>query len=491
MYSFTFTPLNITFLSVILVILCFALIFYKKLIKNRMLIKILSQDLTEAKTELQQKNNVITKLTNDNQNLILELTSQKRDNYNLSNQLNEYATNLASNRTSIDNLSSERTTLKNEIASLKERLKALNEQREIDAQQQEHIYKDLEQKLTIIGEKMLKERGEALQKTGQEQFSLAVKPLKEELSVFREFLNSVQKISSEQAGSLKTELLKLQQAQQSLTKQADELSLALRTNGKSQGMWGEHQLELVLENSGLRKGFEYDREVAGKHEVGENGRPDVVIRLPDGHSIIIDSKCSLTDYTVFINEEKDDIRNAALKKHIGSLKAHINELAKAKYNEYLSLNSPSFVFMFIPVDNALSIALKEDNNLYEYAAKNNVYLVSPSNLLPALRVVSNLWVLSTQNDKMRKLAAEAQNIYKKCDLVVEAFEDMEKRYKSLGDCIDNAGSRFYRGKGNLRSLIESFSLNSPKALNEENGTLIDKETTKKALITSAPLSSQN
>ena len=97
-----------------------------------MLIKILSQDLTEAKTELQQKNNVITKLTNDNQNLILELTSQKRDNYNLSNQLNEYATNLASNRTSIDNLSTERTTLKNEIASLKERLKALNEQREID-----------------------------------------------------------------------------------------------------------------------------------------------------------------------------------------------------------------------------------------------------------------------------------------------------------------------------------------------------------------------
>lgn len=446
MYSLNIDPLTIILLLAITLLLASFLVLYKKNLHYKLSVEILSKDLAAKTGEITNKENQLSKLTDDNKSLILELTSQKRDNYNLSNQLNEYATNLASNRATIDNLLTERTTLKNEIASLQERLKALNEQREIDAQHQEHIYKELEQKLTIIGEKMLKERGEALQKTGQEQFSLAVKPLKEELSVFRDFLNSVQKISSEQAGSLKTELLKLQQAQQSLTKQADELSLALRTNGKSQGMWGEHQLELVLENSGLRKGFEYDREVAGKHELGENGRPDVVIRLPEGHSIIIDSKCSLTDYTIFINAEKDDARNAALKKHIGSLKAHINELAKAKYNEYLSLNSPSFVFMFIPVDNALSLALKEDNNLYEYAVKNNVYLVSPSNLLPALRVVSNLWVLSTQNDKMRKLAAEAQNIYKKCDLVVEAFEDMEKRYKSLGDCIDNAGNRFYRGK---------------------------------------------
>ena len=490
MYNLNLDPLTVILLLITILLIGSLFVLYKRNIHYKLSFEVLSKDLAVKTEENTNKENRLAKLTDDNKSLILELTSQKRDNYNLSNQLNEYATNLAANRTTIDNLLMERTNLKNEIASLQERLKALNEQREIDAQHQENIYKDLEQKLTIIGEKMLKERGEALQKTGQEQFSLAVKPLKEELSVFRDFLNSVQKISSEQAGSLKTELLKLQQAQQSLTKQADELSLALRTNGKSQGMWGEHQLELVLENSGLRKGFEYDREVAGKHELGENGRPDVVIRLPEGHSIIIDSKCSLTDYTIYINAEKDDARNAALKKHIGSLKAHINELAKAKYNEYLSLNSPSFVFMFVPVDNALSVALKEDNNLYEYAAKNNVYLVSPSNLLPALRVVSNLWVLATQNDKMRKLAAEAQSIYKKCDLVVEAFEDMEKRYKSLGDCIDNAGNRFYRGKGNLRNMIGHFSLNSPKALSEEDGTIIDRGETKKALIPSASLSSK-
>ena len=482
MYSFTFTPLNIVFLLIIFFLLCLSFIFYKKLIKNKMLVSIITQDLDKTKENLLQKENDVAKLTNDNQNLILELTSQKRDNYNLTNQLNEYATNLASSKASIDNLSLERTNLKNEIASLNERIRNVNEQRKIENDKQEHIYKDLEQKLTIIGEKLLKERSAELQKSGQEQFSLAVKPLKEELSVFREFLNSVQKISSEQAGSLKNELLKLQQAQQSLTKQADELSFALRSNGKSQGIWGEHQLELVLENSGLRKGYEYDREVAGNRSLGENGRPDVVIRLPKGHSIIIDSKCSLTDYTVFINAAKEEERNEALKKHLSSLKSHINELAKAKYNEYLSLNSPSFVFMFVPIDNALSLALKEDSNLYDYAVKNNVYLVSPSNLLPALRVVSNLWVLSTQNDRLRKLASDAQNIYKKCDLVIEAFEDMEKRYKSLGDSIDNAGNRFYRGKGNLRNLLQGFSFNSPKALNEADGAIIEKEPIKKALI---------
>ena len=181
MYSFTFTPLNIVFLLIIFFLLCLSFIFYKKLIKNKMLVSIITQDLDKTKESLLQKENDVAKLTNDNQNLILELTSQKRDNYNLTNQLNEYATNLASSKASIDNLSLERTNLKNEIASLNERIKNVNEQRKIENDKQEHIYKDLEQKLTIIGEKLLKERSAELQKSGQEQFSLAVKPLKEEL----------------------------------------------------------------------------------------------------------------------------------------------------------------------------------------------------------------------------------------------------------------------------------------------------------------------
>ena len=473
MYYIEFTPLNISFIAVITFLLILSFVLYKKFLKNRIAVKNLIKDNDEQKFELNKRADEINKLNQNNQSLSIELTTQKRDNYNLVNQLNEYATNLAASKMSLENLNNERTSLKNEIATLNEKINSLNEMRKNDSERFDHSYKDLEQKLTILGEKMLKERGDALQKTSQEQFSRAINPLKEELSVFREFLSNTQKINSEQSGSLKNELLKLQEAQQNLSKQATELTTALRTNGKAQGMWGEHQLELVLENAGLRKGFEYEREVVGNKSLGENGRPDVVIKLPEGHSIIVDAKCSLTDYTYFINEAKEEDKKEYLKKHINSLKSHVNELTKAKYNEYISLNSPSFVFMFVPVDNALSVALENDKTLYEQAAKSNVYLVSPSNLLPALRVVANLWVLSTQNERIRKLASDAQNIYKKSELVISAFEDIEKRYKSLGDCIDNVGNRFYRGKGNLRNMLENFSQNSPKALNELDGELIE------------------
>ena len=197
-----------------------------------------------------------------------------------------------------------------------------------------------------------------------------------------------------------------------LSKQALDLSNALSSGGKSQGMWGELQLERVLEASGPTNGIEYEREVAGSRALGETGRPDAVIRLPQNHCLIIDAKCSLTAYTQYINAEDKKIKEEALKNQY-SLKNHIQGLAKRDYCNFKSLNSPSFVFMFVPIDGALSLAINSDSTLYDEASKKNIYLVSPSSLIPALRVSANLWVLSNQNEKIRALAIEAQQIYTK------------------------------------------------------------------------------
>ena len=239
-------------------------------------------------------------------------------------------------------------------------------------------------------------------------------------------------------------------------------------------MWGELQLERVLESSGLTKGIEYEREVAGARSLGEEGRPDAVVRLPDNHCLIIDAKCSLTAYTQYMNAKDEAERESAKKAHITSVKNHIQALSRKNYANYKSLNSPSFVFMFIPIDGALSLALNSNEEIYDNAASNNIYLVSPSSLIPALRVTSNLWVLSKQNERVRILSTEAQQIYNKFNYVLEALDDVLRKNQSLKLSLDTLNNRIRLGKGNLEGQLKSFSTRAPVLIEQEEKEALEK-----------------
>ena len=269
------------------------------------------------------------------------------------------------------------------------------------------------------------------------------------------------------------EIKTLEESHTTLSKQAEDLTKALRSGGKSQGMWGELQLERVLDASGLTKGIEYEREVAGNRALGEMGRPDAIIKLPQNHCLIIDAKCSLTAYTNYINATDDAEKQNFLKEHVASIKAHINELIKKDYSSYLSLKSPSFVFMFVPIDAALTEALAFDATLYDTASNNRIYLVSPSSMLPALRVVSNLWILAEQSDRMRELARIAKQINDKFDVITNSFEKMYSYETKLREEIDGLHGRVLSGKGNLKSLLERFDKNATKEFKELDGMVID------------------
>lgn len=368
-----------------------------------------------------------------------------------------------------DKLAAENSALSAKLSELNTALRLKDELMQKQQELQVSTARELEERLNNLGERMLMQRAADLDKIGREQLRQTVGPLTEELKHFRDLIALSQKIGSEQAGALKTELLKLQQAQQSLTKQADALTRALTSGAKTQGLWGEHQLELCLDSAGLVLGRDYAREQVSRDSADGRGRPDVILFLPQKHCLIIDAKCSLTAYTRLQGAPDEQSRAAALKEHVLSVKAHIAELSAKRYDQYQGFNSPSFVFMFVPIDQALTAALQAAPELYQEAMLKSVYLVSPATLLPALKVTSNLWILATQNEKVRRIALEAQKIYRKLEGINEAFADVKRRHSMLQDSLSTLDARLCTGRGNLNVMLRNFAYKAPQELDGLDG----------------------
>lgn len=467
---FSFNPLILALAAAALICLLWAI----KLLVSRTRLKTLhdemegkiaqsEQTITALRAQLDQGVRELNQSRAETQQQLTDFIKVKSELTAAQLRISELLNTEQSLKVSNEQLINGRTELLQQNAEQQARLDA---QQKLMQQLQERealARAELEQRLTALGERMLKERGEALNKTGSEQLKNTVGPLTQELKAFRDALTLSQKLSSEQAGSMKTELQKLQQAQLNLSKQADDLTRALTAGGKSQGMWGEHQLELCLNNAGLVEERDYVREYSMDTD-DQRARPDAVLFLPNKHCLIIDAKCSLTAYTKAVAAETDKERGDFLKQHLNSVRAHIDELSKKQYESFASLNSPSFVFMFVPIDQALTCALQSDEDLYNYAAQKNVYLVSPSTLLPALRVTSNLWLLASQNEKVREIALQAQRIYKKLELVNEAFEDVLKSENTLQKSLNTMQTRLNAGRGNLTNMLSTFAYKAPRAL---------------------------
>ncbi len=401
-----------------------------------------------------------TQLTRQNEELHLKITQTLEQNLNLAEKKEEYSKYIA--------------TLESRLES-ESRIKDQNEENLIKSQ------KMLEERLNTLCERFVNKGAEGLNEQSQKTMTAVITPLREELDKFRNMIYEGRKEQQQRDGAFANELKNLKESSLSLTKEAQELANSLRHGVKSQGMWGEQQLERVLESSGLVKGREYQREVAVhpdthldmKHD--KTVRPDAVINLPDNHCIIIDAKCSLSAYTNFINAITPKDKEQALKEHIQSIKNHIRELKDKGYSEYYreSLNSPSFVFMFVPFDGALSEALYNDATLYETASKQDIYLVSPSSLLPALRVVTNLWMLSEQTKRVNELINSAQSIFEKFKTVEDRLETIIRSHDQEQQLLIDLRTSMITGKGNLKDKIIKFSRNGQRHIRENDGNTID------------------
>jgi DNA recombination protein RmuC len=318
---------------------------------------------------------------------------------------------------------------------------------------------------------------EAKQKTfkeqSQSQLDSVLKPLGEKIKDFEKRVEDHYNNESKERFSLVKEVKSLQELNARISKDAINLTNALKGESKTQGTWGEIILERVLEKSGLVKGREYEIQVNLKTETGRRFQPDVVVHLPEEKDVVIDAKVSLTAYERYCSTDDGIERELSLKQHIQSVRQHIKTLGEKDYQNLEGVRTLDFVLLFIPVEAAFSLAVQHDGDLFASAFEKNIVLVAPSTLLATLRTIQNIWRYEQQNKNAQEIAEKAGALYDKFINFVIDLEDIGGRLNSVQGAYDKAHKKLTSGTGNLirraegvRQLGAKVSKSLPKHLAE-------------------------
>jgi DNA recombination protein RmuC len=341
------------------------------------------------------------------------------------------------------------TKLENEKKNLQEKLALLEAAKQTLANQFEALAGDILEKKT-----------KSFSEGSQKELGTLLAPLKEQINEFRKKVEEAQSDSKTGVTKLETLIGTLGGLNQQLTEEAHNLTTALRGSSKAQGDWGEFILRDLLEKAGLREGEQYSFQerfaIDASEEDGKrkSAITDVIVNLPGGRHLVIDSKVSLNAYTDSVNAETDEARKAAVKRHMDSVRGHVDELAARRYHKLGTLETPDFVAMFIPVEPAFLVALHEDEGLWRYAYEREVLLVGPTTLLFVIRIVDNLWQQELQARGVRDVMSRGAELY---DKFVGFVNDLEKVGKGLHDAdasYSNAMKKLSEGRGNLIRQVE-------------------------------------
>lgn len=313
----------------------------------------------------------------------------------------------------------------------------------------------LKQEFELLANDILQRKGAEFNRQSQQSLQQLLQPLQADMKGFRDKVEAIHTEELKQRSELKTELVNLQKLNFAITDQAARLTNALQGQKKTQGNWGELMLENVLENSGLRAGVDYQREVSFQTEDGRR-RPDVIVYLPQQKHLVIDAKTSLAAYTRLMNAELDTERELALVEHCQAVRDRINELADRNYYQLAGLNSPEVVFMFVPIESAYVEALKHDPQLYQKALERNVLVATPTTLLTSLNIVRQLWRFEDQNKHSAELANRAEKFYAKLTAFLDSMQGVGKQLEKARESYDKAFAQLYSGKGNLIKQASEF-----------------------------------
>ncbi|MFB9055542.1 DNA recombination protein RmuC [Mariniflexile ostreae] len=340
-----------------------------------------------------------------------------------------------------------------------ENLQHLSRKRDAEIEErQELLRKDFE----LLATKILDEKSEKFTLQNKENIKNILIPLQDKIKTFEDKVDITQKESISMHSALKEQLLGLKDLNQQITKETTNLTRALKGDSKMQGNWGELVLERVLEKSGLEKDREYFVQQGFTRSDGSRVLPDVVLSLPDGKKMIIDSKVSLTDYERFINAEDED-RPRFLKAHVNSIKRHVDQLSEKNYHDLYDMESPDFVLMFIPIEPAFAVVVNEDNSIYNKAFEKNIVIVTPSTLLATLRTVDSMWNNEKQQQNAIEIARQAGALYDKFEGLVSDLTGVGKKIDAAKSDYSAAMNKLVDGKGNLVSSVEKIKKLGAKA----------------------------
>lgn len=367
-------------------------------------------------------------------------------------------------------LERERSTLENnlnlerqKVIDLNSRLSALqsdynNLQQKLTEQKAE--VEELQQKFTKefenLANKIFKEKTDEFSKQSKTNLSEILNPLKEKINEFQNKVEETNKESIDRFASLRQQLTSLKDMNQQITQEAKNLTEALKGQSKTQGNWGEFILESILEKSGLVKGREYVVQESLTSESGKRFQPDVIIKLPENKSIVVDSKVSLIGYEKYISEEDEHQKQLGLREHINSIRSHIKNLSGKNYQNLYQLESLDFVLMFMPIEPAFALAVQNDQTIFNDAFELNIVIVSPSTLLATLRTISSIWRQENQNKNALEIARQSGDMLDKFTAFVEDLLTVGKGLISVKDNYDKAMNKLTDGRGNLISRAEKI-----------------------------------
>jgi DNA recombination protein RmuC len=374
------------------------------------------------------------------------------------------------NDETISYLKDEKQKLADELNDLRERFAEerskliqteamLNLQLEKFKEQQQSLA-GLQEQFTLafadVANKILEEKTAKFTLQNQNNLETILSPFKANIKAFEDKVDKVYKDEAAERNHLKGVIFQLMDQSKQIQLDANNLTKALKGDNKKQGNWGEVILERVLESSGLVKDREYRLQVGLRSDEGAKLQPDVIIDLPDSKNLIVDAKISLVAYDQLMNSDNEEDKVLLLKRHLISVKSHIDGLAGKNYQNLYQINSPDFVLLFMPIESSFSITVQADHELFNYAWDRKVVIVSPTTLLATLRTIASIWKVDRQNKNVFEIAEEAGALY---DKFVGFLTDMEKIGKHLDlsqKAHDEAFKKLQYGGGNLIGKVEKI-----------------------------------
>lgn len=333
----------------------------------------------------------------------------------------------------------------------------------------------LQTEFQAVAARLLDEKSAKFTEQNKAQLDGLLSPLKQQLVDFRSRIDVIYKTEGDDRTALKAQIEQLRQLNSTITTEAHALTQALKGQAQVRGAWGELVLDRLLEGCGLRRGEDYVTQESLPDADGRRGRPDVILRLPNNHHLVIDSKVSLVDYERAANETDPALQVAAKRAHVAAVKKRVQELTDKKYEDAGALFSPEYVFMFVPIEPALAMALTGEPELYDWAFDRRVILVTSSGLLAALRTVSTLWTQDRQTKNVQEIARRGGLLYDKFAGLVSDLDDIGQHLARAQSSHQQAFGKLKTGAGNLLSQVEDLkklgakakkSLPAPEAVEE-------------------------
>ncbi len=379
-------------------------------------------------------------------------------------------------------LNQNNTQLQMEISQLR----TLGEQERKQATEKIALLMENKEQLKLefqnLANKIFEEKSQKFTDQNQQNITNVLTPLREQMTDFKKRIEDVYDKESKDRRDLFNEINNLKDLNQTIGKEALNLTKALKGESKTRGNWGEVVLERVLEESGLQNGREYETQASLKDQEGKRYQPDVIVHLPEEKDIVIDSKVSLNAYERFNSAESDEERAQAFKEHIASMRGHIKELSAKNYDQLEGIRSLDFVLMFVPIESAFLAAVQQDATIFTEAYKERIVIVSPSTLLVTLRTIQNIWRNEYQNKNAQEIARQAGNLYDQCVLFVDSLDEIGKHLGKTQGAFDTAYKRLTGGRGNLIKRTEDLKKLgiAPKKSLPQN--LIDEAAEETALI---------